>query len=214
VSMKFLRSGWFSLEVGYTDQQFNMIHSRLKQPRVPPLPESEWDTDARETLDPLRRDGRVYNIFATLARHPKLLKKWLVFGNHVLFKSSLPAREREMVILRMGWLCRAEYEWGHHVAIGKDAGLTSEEIRRIAAGPDASGWNEFEAAVLRAVDELHADSFIGDATWKALAARYNTQQLLDLIFTAGQYTMVSMALNCCGVQLEEGYERFPNETEG
>jgi len=187
---------------------------RLKQPRVLPLPESEWDADTKETLEALRRDGHVYNIFATLGRHPKLLKKWLVFGNHVLFKSSLPAREREMVILRMGWLCRAEYEWGHHVAIGKEAGLSSDDIRRIAAGPDAPGWNPFDAALLRAVDELHADSFIGDTTWKALAARYDTQQLLDLIFAAGQYTMVSMALNSCGVQLEEGYERFPNEAEG
>ena len=187
---------------------------RLKQPRITPLPQSEWDAETREVLEGLQLDGRVYNIFATLARHPKLLKRWLVFGNHVLAKSALPARERELVILRMGWLCRAEYEWGHHVAIGKQAGLSSDEIRRVAAGPDASGWDPFEAALLRAVDELHADSFITDSTWKALAARYNTEQLLDLIFTAGQYTLVSMALNSCGVQLEEGFERFPDEAEG
>jgi len=187
---------------------------RLKQPRIAPLSESEWDGETREVLDGLRREGRVYNIFATLARHPKLLKRWLVFGNHILSKSALPAREREMVILRMGWLCRAEYEWGHHVAIGKQAGLSSDDIRRVAAGPDAFGWDPFEAALLRAVDELHEDSFISDSTWKALAGRYDTQQLLDLIFTAGQYTMVSMALNSCGVQLEEGYERFPDEAEG
>jgi 4-carboxymuconolactone decarboxylase len=187
---------------------------RLKQPRIAPLPESEWDGETREVLAGLRRDGRVYTIFATLARHPKLLKRWLIFGNHVLAKSALPAREREIVILRMGWLCRAEYEWGHHVAIGKQAGLSSDDIRRVAAGPDASGWDPFEAALLRAVDELHGDSFIGDSTWKTLAARYNTEQLLDLIFTAGQYTLVSMALNSCGVQLEEGFERFPDEAEG
>lgn len=187
---------------------------RLKKPRVAPLAAAEWDEETRQVLEGLRRDGVVYNIFATLARHPKLLKRWLVFGNHVLAKSALPAREREMAILRMGWLCRAEYEWGHHVAIGKQAGLSADEIRRVAEGPDASGWDPFEAALLRAVDELHTDSFIGDSTWKALAGRYDTQQLLDLIFTAGQYTMVSMALNSCGVQLEEGFEGFPDEVEG
>lgn len=187
---------------------------RLKQPRVAPLPEVEWDAETKEILEGLRRDGQVYNIFATLARHPKLLKKWLVFGNHVLFKSTLPAREREMVILRMGWLCRGEYEWGHHVAIGKAAGLTSDEIRRIANGPDASGWSPFEASLLRAADELHADSFISDSTWKALAARYGTEQLLDLIFACGEYKLVCMALNSCGVQLEEGYEGFPDEAQG
>jgi 4-carboxymuconolactone decarboxylase len=187
---------------------------RLKQPRIAPLPEAEWDGETREVLEGLAADGHVYNVFATLARHLKLFKRWLVFGNHTFSRSSLPAREREMVILRMGWLCRAEYEWGHHVAIGKEAGLSADDIRRVAAGPDASGWDPFEAALLRAVDELHSDSFISDATWKALAGRYNTQQLLDLIFTAGQYTLVSMALNSCGVQLEEGFERFPDEAAG
>jgi 4-carboxymuconolactone decarboxylase len=187
---------------------------RLKQPRIPPLPQSEWDDEVKEVLQPLQRDGRVFNIFATLARHPQLLKSWLVFGGHVLTKSTLPARERELVILRMGWLCRAEYEWGHHVAIGKKAGLTSDDVRRVALGPDAPGLDPFEAVLLRAVDELHANSFISDATWKALAARYDTQQLLDLVFAAGQYKLVSMVLNSCGVQLEEGYERFPHEASG
>ena len=161
----------------------------------------------------LQQDGQIFNIFATLARHPKLLKRWLVFGNHILTKSTLPAREREIAILRMGWLCRAEYEWGHHVAIGKQAGLSDEDIRRIAAGPDAPGLDQFEAVLLRAVDELHADSFISDATWQALAQRYNTEQLLDLVFTAGQYKIVSMALNSLGIQLEAGFEGFTDETK-
>jgi alkylhydroperoxidase family enzyme len=164
-------------------------------------------------LEGLQRDGQIFNIFTTLARHPKLLKRWLVFGNHILAKSTLPAREREIAILRMGWLCRAEYEWGHHLAIGKQAGLSDADIRRIAAGPDAPGLDQFEAVLLRAVDELHADTFISDATWQSLVERYNTEQLLDLVFTAGQYKLVSMALNSLGVQLEEGFEGFTDETQ-
>jgi len=186
----------------------------LKQPRVPPLPESEWNDETRELLEGLRRDGHVYNIFATLARNPQLLKRWLVFAGHVLSKSTLPAREREIAILRMGWLCRAEYEWGHHVAIGKQAGLSNDDIWRIAEGPDAIGLDPFEATLLRAVDELHAETFISDATWKALAARYNIEQCLDFLFTAGQYKLVSMVLNSVGAQLEEGFEGFSDETQG
>ena len=181
----------------------------LTQPRINPLPPSEWDDETRELLESLRRDGHVYNIFATLARHPQLLKRWLIFGGHVLGKSTLPAREREIAILRMGWLCRAEYEWGHHVAIGKQAGLTDDDIKRIAEGPEAAGLDPFEATLIRAVDELHANTFIGDSTWKELAERYNTQQLLDLLFTGGQYKLVSMVLNSVGVQLEEGFAGFP-----
>lgn len=183
----------------------------LHNPRIAPLPQSELDDETREILKAVASDRRVFNIFSTLARHPKLLKRWLVFGTHIMGKSSLPPREREIVILRMGWLCRAEYEWGHHVAIGKMVGLSDEDIRRIAAGPDAPAWDPFEALLLRAVDELHADCRIGDSTWQALAARYNTQQLLDLLFTAGQYSLVSMVLNSIGVQLEEEFEGFPHE---
>ncbi len=183
---------------------------RLSEPRVSPLPESEWDDETRELLGGLMRaGGRVLNIFATLARHPKLLKRWLVFGNHVLGKNTLSPRERELAILRIGWLCRAEYEWGQHVVISRGLGIDDEEIRRVTAGPDAPGWDPFEATLLRAVDELHADAMIGDATWKALSARYDTQQLIDLVFTVGQYNLVSMALNTLGVQLDAGVEGFP-----
>ena len=180
----------------------------LTEPRVPPLPEAEWNDETKELLESLRRDGQVYNIFATLARHSQLLKRWLVFGSYILGKSTLPAREREIVILRMGWLCRAEYEWGHHVAIGKQVGLTDDDVKRVAEGPDASGLDPFEATLLQAVDELHANTFIGNSTWNALAERYSTEQLLDLLFTAGQYKLVSMVLNSVGVQLEDGFEGF------
>ncbi len=183
---------------------------RLSHPRVEPLPESEWSDDAREALaNVMRVDGVVLNIFGTLAHHAKLLKRWLVFGNHILAKQTLSPRDRELAILRIGWLCRAEYEWAQHVVIGKRAGITAEEIDRITEGPDAAAWDPGDAALLRAVDELHADAIIEDATWQALSERYDTRQLMDLVFTVGQYNLVSMALNTFGVQLDAGLEGFP-----
>lgn len=179
-------------------------------PRVPPLPESEWTDEVRALLGGTQMGGRTLNIFRTLARHPKLLKRWLVFGTHVLGKSTLGARERELLILRTGWNCRAEYEWGQHVLIARALGLDEATIARVTQGPEAPGWDPFDAALLRAADELHRDSRIGDATWAALAARYDVPQLLDVIFTVGQYTLVSMALNSCGVALDEGIAGFPD----
>ncbi len=181
---------------------------RLAQPRLEPLAEEKWDDETRELLEKLQTNGRVLNIFSTLAAHPKLLKRWLVFGNHILYKSSLPPRERELLILRTGWLCRAEYEWGQHVVIGKEAGLGADEIERIKEGPDAPGWSAFDATLLRAADELHSQAFISDPVWNALAESYDMRQLLDLIFTVGQYNMVSMALNTLGVRLDEGVGGF------
>jgi alkylhydroperoxidase family enzyme len=174
-------------------------------PRMQPLAKEQWDDETRTLLG----DGTTLNIFATLAHHPKLMKRWMVFGNHVLAKSALAARDRELLILRTGWNCRAPYEWGQHVAIARGIGVTDEEIARIAAGPDADGWDPFDACLLRAADELHADQCLTDATYHALAERYAEAQLLDLVFTVGQYHVVSMVLNSMRVQRDDGVTGVP-----
>ena len=179
------------------------------RPRLQPLEEKEWSAEQRELLAPFGREGRVLNVFKTLVRHPKLLKRWLPFANHILFKSSLAPRDREMLILRAAWRMRAEYEWGHHVEIGARAGLSAAEIEHVAKGPDAPGWTPFEAALLRAVDELQSDGRLSDLTWAALAERYDAARLLDLVFTVGNYTALAMALNSFGVALDEGLHGFP-----
>jgi len=178
---------------------------RLDKPRVDPLAVDAIDPEIRARFG----DGPMLRIFRTLAQHPKLLKRWLVFGNHVLSKSTLPTRDREILILRIGYLCRAAYEWGQHVLIARQCGMTDEEIDRIADGPDAPGWSDFDRALLRATDELHTDAFVSDETWEALGKRYTTEQCMDLVFTVGQYNLVSMALNTFGVQPEEGLPGLP-----
>jgi alkylhydroperoxidase family enzyme len=172
-------------------------------PRIPPLPAEGRDARTEALLAPLRRpDGSELNIFTTLARHPKLLKRWSAFGGVLLYGGTLPARERELLILRAGYLCRADYEWGQHVEIGRAAGLSDAEIARVADGPDAEGWSRGDADLLRAADELHADSRIGDATWAALAARWDEQQLIELCMVVGQYHLVAFTLNSLGVEPE------------
>ena len=182
---------------------------RLSKPRVLPLEDGEMTPEVREIVPPRAEGGRPLNIFTTIARHPKLLKRWLVFGSHILGKSTLSPRARELLILRTGWLCRSEYEWGQHAAIGRMVGITEEELRRITKGPDEPGWDPLDANLLQAADQLHEDSMIGNATWAALSAVYDTRQMLDVVFTVGQYTLVSMVLNTLGVQLDEGIEGFP-----
>jgi alkylhydroperoxidase family enzyme len=178
---------------------------------VRPIPPEEWSGEAKDALAPVGGGGAfpALNIFRTLANYPKLAKRWMVFANHILAKNSLPPREREILILRIGWLCSAEYEWAQHVVIGKREGLSDDEIRRIGVGPDAPGWSELDRALLRATDELWNDAFVGDATWSALAKHLNEQQLMDVVFTVGNYNLVSMALNTLGVQLDPGLTGFP-----
>jgi 4-carboxymuconolactone decarboxylase len=183
---------------------------RLKEPRVKPLPESEWTEEQQTILNYYRRkSGKIYNIFLTQARHTELMKKWRTFSDYIMNESTLPEREREMIILRIGWLCRSEYEFGQHTRIGEKAGLKPEEIMRITKGPEAPEWDPFDAALLRAVDELQAEAFISDATWDILSQRYDEKQLLDVVMTVGQYNLVSMFLNTCGVQLDPKLVGFP-----
>ena len=182
---------------------------RLSVPRVAPIEEADLEGEAKEIVGGLGRTGAAPRIFRTLAHHPKLLKRWLVFGNHVLAKSTLPPREREILILRIGWLCRAEYEFSAHRRISLELGMSEDEIQRVCDGPDAAGWTPFESALVRAADELHADAIVSDPTWKTLSERFSTQQMLDVVFTVGQYNLVSMALNSLGVQPEQPIEGFP-----
>lgn len=183
---------------------------RLPQPRIAPVAKADWTGAQREILAPLEAQGRAWNVFTTMANHPELAKDWLVFGGHILSRNTLPAREREILILRIGWLCRSEYEWAQHTRIGKAAGLSDEDLANIMRGPAAEGLSDADRWLLKATDELHRDAFISDETWNALAKTYNTQQLMDLVFTVGQYNLVSMALNSFGVQLDPGLTGFPS----
>ena len=181
---------------------------RPDAPRIEPVVEP--DGELAEILSAaLTHEGRPLNIFGVLGQHPKLLKRFNLLGGFLLYKGLLPEREREIVILRIGWNAQAEYEFGQHTTIGRQTGLSDEEIARITEGPEAAGWSERERLLLRAADELVEDAFLSDETWRALAAHYDTRQLLDLVFTVGQYNLVSMALNSFGVQLDPGTEGFP-----
>ncbi len=189
---------------------------KLSEPRIYPAEINDLDEETKALLgfSQSKSGRRPDNIFCTLARHPALFKHFIVFGGYILTGSTLPPRHREIIILRIGWLCQSAYEWGQHAKIGRRCGLSEEELRRIVRGADAEGWNELESALIRAVDELHQDAFISDRTWARLCDDYDTRQLMDLVFTIGQYNMVSMALNTFGIQLDDRLSGFPSQVEG
>ena len=182
---------------------------RLDTPRITPVEKADW-TDAQRDLLQTREDSnQLINVVTTIANHPNLARDFEVFALHVLRRSTLPDRDREVLILRIGWLCQSEYEWSQHVVAGKSVGLTDDDIQQITNTPSAASLSEHDRLLLQATDELHRDSHISDATWAALSETYSTEQMMDLVFTVGQYTLVSMALNSFGVQLDDGFEGFP-----
>jgi 4-carboxymuconolactone decarboxylase len=173
-----------------------------RKQRVPLCDLSTLSAEDREMAEKNRVEGRIPNIFSTLVNHPKLARSWLRFAGYILSRQTLPARDRELAILRIGWLNQAPYEWEQHVIIGRRCGISAEEIERIKQGPSA-GWDPHDAAILQAADDLYENSVVADETWQRLAQRYNTQQMMDLVFTIGQYNLVSWALNSLGVPLDD-----------
>ena len=183
---------------------------RPARPRLAPLAITEWSDEVRTMIE--RTPGGAtepLNIFTTLARHPALVRRWLPFGT-VMLTGELPPRDRELLILRTGWHCRSAYEWGQHARIGLAAGLTQDEIDRVPAGPTAPGWAPFDAALLRAADELHADGCVSDQTWTVLAGRYDERQLIEVPMLVGQYHMMAFTLNSLGIQREPGVPDLPS----
>jgi alkylhydroperoxidase family enzyme len=181
----------------------------MTQTRVTPLPADQCDERTEELLAGLRgRSSEDMNLFATLARHPRVLKRWSAFGG-TLLNGDLPARDREILILRTAWNCGAGYEWAHHVPIAGRAGLTADEIARLGTAGGDAGWPSGEDALVRAADELHRDGVVGDATWKALADRYDDAQLIELCMVVGQYHLVAFTVRSLGIETEPGLEAMP-----
>ena len=184
--------------------------SPLAEPRFDPMPRSEWSEEVVELLDPRREGGPVLNLYATLARHPVFYRPRAVQSAYIRLGATLTPRAREILILRIGWLCGSEYEWSQHVRVARRIGMSDDEIRRIAVGADAPDWDPLEAALIRATDELHRDDTISDGTWQELAGSYGIPELIDVVITVAGYRMVSIALNSLGTQLEPDRPRFPD----
>lgn len=136
-------------------------------------------------------------------------RNYWAYTIHFVRNYRIPLRDKEIIILRTAWLSRGDYIWGRHNLMGLDAGLTEQEIRRITIGPDAPGWSDFDAGLLRAADELHTSRFITQPTWNTLAQRYTQDQLVEVVLIAGNYTQLSMFQNTLGVQLPPDIEGLP-----
>jgi alkylhydroperoxidase family enzyme len=183
--------------------------SRAAGPRLAPVPDDQ-QTDQQRTLASRFASSGIPNAVATYLHHPALAEHILPFEHYVSSDSGLPPRHRSLLVLRTAWLTRSGYLWAHRVVAARQAGLSTDELRRIAQGPDAPRWDAFDASLLRAADELHVDSFVSDATWQALNTHYDTNQMVDVVDTVGTLTMQAGAVNSLGVEIEAGFpERLP-----
>jgi alkylhydroperoxidase family enzyme len=163
-------------------------------PRLAPLAAGERTKEQQQLLDLANSE---LNIFTTLARNPSLFKEFLRFGGRLLYRSGLPADVRETLILRTAYRCGADYEWSHHVEIGRQAGLTDDVITALGTDGDTS-------LLARAADQLTSVHELDDETWSALRERFDEQQMIELCMLVGDYVMIAGVLKSLRVPLEDG----------
>jgi alkylhydroperoxidase family enzyme len=177
-----------------------------KPPRIAPLSEAELSGEALELITRLRGSinssavATIPEYFRTMVKHPAIFRCALEMGM-TIFKGLLPPRERELAVLRIGWLTRSPYEWGEHVDIGKRYGITSEDIERVIVGSAAPGWHEHDAAILRAVEQLLSEHMIADEAWAVLAKRWSEPQLIEFVTMVGQYVTTGFVQNALRMRL-------------
>ncbi len=170
-----------------------------------PIPARASDAIARLcTLHNQAMPDKLDNFYATLRRSPDVFASFIQLGADIATQTTLPERERELAILRTGWLCGAPYQWGEHVRAGKTVGLTSEEITRVREGSAAAGWSDAERAVLAAAEELHHHAALSDGTWAALSAHFDERQRLELLFLVGHYHLNAFVQNALRTPLNPG----------
>lgn len=177
-------------------------------PRLAPLQDHAAGKAVVEMLNKARGEFSTVNVIDTLAHHPDMLRRWLPFFSHCLHKQSLDERQRELVILRTGWLAGSAYEWAQHVPIALRRKVTPEEIECLTEGPENPYWHGADKVLLETVDALMARFTLDNAEWRKLATHVTTPKALDTIFTVGQYRLVAGLLTGANVQLD-GYLRFP-----
>ena len=184
----------------------------LAKPRIAPLAEGQWTDVHRTLLAKYSLDGHAGNDLKTLVASPAMVEGLMPFNVYVSRESSLAPRERELLILRTAWLCGNQYIWSSHALLARASGLSAAEIRRIAQGPDAAGWTPLEATLLRVTDQLYRNASLIDATWRALAAHYDMQHLMDAVMTVADFITLSITYNSMGVLPDEGRaDRLPTD---
>ena len=198
-----------------TDPPGNILTmQRVTEPRIPPLPESEWTAEQRAIVEQYAPDGTPGNALRTLIRVPKLANRLLPLLTYLADESTLSPRHRAILILRTAWLTQSANHWATYASRGELTELTEDEVLRVAQGPD-EGWSEFEAALIGMADELFRNSSISDATWDRLSDQYDLHNLADAAVTVADITAQAILFNALGIQPDdETTARLPATSVG
>jgi alkylhydroperoxidase family enzyme len=148
------------------------------------------------------RGNKVLNVFRVLAHCPNVGRDTLRLGNSILLKGKVNPRLRELAILRVGNLLKANYEATHHMHVARRVGVPQDQIDAVRDWSSSDLFNEQERAVLQYTDEVTNDVRVSDETVQALRAFLNEEQTVELTIAIGYYGMMSRVLESLQIELE------------
>lgn len=190
--------------------------------RFEPLAADDWGDDEYATFGVLlgipgdqvpragsgeRYDPLNFPVIGLLAHHTALAKGFLRFNNGLLFTGELPARLRELAVLRVALTLRSPFEYGEHVRIALDNGVTRDEVDAVAAGNEA--FDGADLLVLSGVDQLLANARMDGDTWDALLAEVGKHAAMEVIFVVGAYSTLAMAFETWGLPAAPDADPLP-----
>jgi alkylhydroperoxidase family enzyme len=170
--------------------------------RLPYLDAEQLPAEQRDLLK------RPINLTRLLVNSPGMAKAFGGIGNYIRHKSSLDPRLRELAILQVGWLEKSEYEFTHHVKIGKEFGVTDEDIHGLfleTAGKP-SKLEPLAKAVLKGAREMVRDIGMSDATFAEIKQHLSNEHMTDLVLTIAFYCGVVRVLATMKIDNEPQYK--------
>jgi alkylhydroperoxidase family enzyme len=169
--------------------------------RVPLLDRSDLPEEYRYLLD-----GDVLgelNLFRAMGHVPRTMQAYMRFGTALWNAGDLSTRERELVILAVARACRSHYEWHQHVDIGREAGISVEELRAVARGDDTP-FTEREQAVVRYAEAVAAGTVTGPL-FEAAVTVTDTETVVGLTLLAGHYLLTARFLDALSIPTEGAF---------
>ena len=171
--------------------------------RVRLLEKEDVDPMVKEIYQKVEDSGNeVINLLKALAHSPKICRDWNRLGITLLLKGQLSPKLRELAILRVGVLAKANYEWTKHVPMAMAAGAIQEQIDSLPEWVNSKEFNEQERAVLRYNDEVSQDIRASDDTFSKIREFLTEREIIELTVTIGYYGMVCRTLESLQIELE------------
>ena len=176
------------------------------QDRMPPIPADKLTDAQKKAVEEFKaaRSADVTGPFVPLVRSPEVMNRARAMGDYLRFKSSLPPRLSEFVILMVSRRWTQQYEWNAHKPLALQGGLRADIVDAIAEGRRPDKMAADEEALYSLVDDVHRNQSVSDGVYANAVSKVGEQGVIDTLGITGYYTLLAMVMNTTRTPLPAG----------